>query len=580
MSIPNQNRSQQPRGLTLNTALQYLEKIENGKIPVNFCEVLDEKLQTFDFRPYGGKDSSSSQKHQTAGIDVGEIIHHALRSDVFALAIKNFDESVPEGFDYEARVYLWITENIVKPGLSPNFIPALMYVQCGNVERTRLIITEAAQNCAYFGVNKPCEVFALHYIPSRTILEQCLLQCVINLHLMYIMGITHGDLHSMNVLVAVLPEPVDLYYNVEGKKIFKIRTKYIVKIFDWDRSYCEALGKNPFIEDMFNYTFLNTNENKPVYDLYTLLCTVFYKPERVAGNEILERLADIYKYDNTALSYKETSKTFIISENEAKNLQKYKPTFTVVPRVEESKMYFEYPYRGSPPTLLVYFLGGAQAREALGVEIVPESVNKAMLALYKDGPVYKVMYYNGFSCRLTTESENLPAPYELLFRENVFEKYVVDSIPENSKYVYNIPNIAKPLYFQLEPNPPYTKGEKIHGLIANGGVNTYNTVDHLMIPQDVNESMPRPVAIRPETVDIEMKSPNKSSDMEIDFSEIIDSNRPGTPFTPKVGNTPYFDPIPPRSGNTPYFDPISPFGAKPPTRPKRKTTQPKTILDM
>lgn len=63
-----------------------------------------------------------------------------------------------------------------------------------------------------------------------------------------LMKTNHGDLHTDNVFIQKIEETT-FHYNINGT-IYSLKTNYLVKIFDYDRSYCENIGKNPLLRDI------------------------------------------------------------------------------------------------------------------------------------------------------------------------------------------------------------------------------------------------------------------------------------------------------------------------------------------
>ncbi len=54
-----------------------------------------------------------------------------------------------------------------------------------------------------------------------------------------------------NVLIQTLPEEIQLNFTI-GALNTRFSSKYIVKFFDWDRSYYETIGNNDIIADHMN----------------------------------------------------------------------------------------------------------------------------------------------------------------------------------------------------------------------------------------------------------------------------------------------------------------------------------------
>jgi hypothetical protein len=76
------------------------------------------------------------------------------------------------------------------------------------------------------------------------ILQNLLIQILFTLKIFYQVGLQHNDLHLNNIYVEYLDEEIDLVYFYDKNKWFEIRTKYMIKIFDFDRS--SFTGKDIF----------------------------------------------------------------------------------------------------------------------------------------------------------------------------------------------------------------------------------------------------------------------------------------------------------------------------------------------
>jgi len=91
-------------------------------------------------------------------------------------------------------------------------------------------------------------------------------------------GINHNDLHSGNIMLDKLKKPIILQYNI-GSKSVTFSTKYIVKIYDWDRSTRSTI-KNPKLDiDDFEAELGDNNTFNPKRDLYQTICTLANYPE-------------------------------------------------------------------------------------------------------------------------------------------------------------------------------------------------------------------------------------------------------------------------------------------------------------
>lgn len=98
-------------------------------------------------------------------------------------------------------------------------------------------------------------------------------------------GLIHNDLHLGNMFVQKLGKPTDFYYvltDASGTitKIINIRTEYLVKIFDFDRSYTFGIKNNPPFDITIpfpnsGYNFTNDKILATRYD-FSYICRYIY----------------------------------------------------------------------------------------------------------------------------------------------------------------------------------------------------------------------------------------------------------------------------------------------------------------
>jgi len=64
-----------------------------------------------------------------------------------------------------------------------------------------------------------------------------ILQVAYTLHVFGKIGFVHNDLHTGNILIETLTEPTDFVYILDDQHVVTLKTKYMARIFDFDRSY-------------------------------------------------------------------------------------------------------------------------------------------------------------------------------------------------------------------------------------------------------------------------------------------------------------------------------------------------------
>jgi len=91
-------------------------------------------------------------------------------------------------------------------------------------------------------------------------------------------NVRHNDLHGNNIFIKELDEYVDLYFQPSSEDVYiKIKTKYIVDLYDFDRAtvrYNLSIPRNNFLDDFYckNYGTCNLLNNK--YDLFTIIFNI------------------------------------------------------------------------------------------------------------------------------------------------------------------------------------------------------------------------------------------------------------------------------------------------------------------
>ena len=67
----------------------------------------------------------------------------------------------------------------------------------------------------------------------------------------------HNDLHLYNIYVEPIKEQRFNY--IYDKTLFTFKTNYLVKVFDFDRSFVTRLGENPYLASSFCETSSQCN---------------------------------------------------------------------------------------------------------------------------------------------------------------------------------------------------------------------------------------------------------------------------------------------------------------------------------
>ncbi len=225
------------------------------------------------------------------------------------------DDKMTNSLYYEEFVYNYITTNIIMKKISPNFIPIL------KSEKTTIenIIKTLESSNAFVNKDKLLEKLeniqemfpgiTTNFITTgsspdmisahKFILEidnetpqyeyhSIMFQFFHIFYVLHIYKIVHNDNHMSNFLIQTLPEEITLDFTINNFNV-KFSTRYIVKIFDWDRSYCEFIGKNSILKDYFYIRLVD--QFVPGRDFSTTI-GCFYDYDVYQFNQILNRIID------------------------------------------------------------------------------------------------------------------------------------------------------------------------------------------------------------------------------------------------------------------------------------------------
>lgn len=225
-----------------------------------------------------------------------------------------FNDAEISSLEYEARMYQYITDNIILKNVSPNFIPILLNHTCSidsiieNISslksntfdklyrKLKIIKTVGDPDIRFIMTGSAPDVMVMHMFcilvnslgpdQFRTMLDlkrsikrqlnlskseykAIIFQCFYIFYILHEYRIMHNDTHFSNMLVQLLDEPVIFEININGRLV-RFATQYVVKLFDWDRSYREDDGPN----DILNYYNTTRTISKfiPNRDFSQFLC--------------------------------------------------------------------------------------------------------------------------------------------------------------------------------------------------------------------------------------------------------------------------------------------------------------------
>jgi hypothetical protein len=86
-------------------------------------------------------------------------------------------------------------------------------------------------------------------------------------------GLRHNDLHFGNIFVEDVGKEITLFFHIERDKIIKVKTRYIPKIYDFDRGAIRysSVPRNVMLDVDFCRRIGECNGLNPKYDLFTFI---------------------------------------------------------------------------------------------------------------------------------------------------------------------------------------------------------------------------------------------------------------------------------------------------------------------
>lgn len=298
--------------MSTKSVIKILKKIADGEVKLDVCQLgsqLEEKVLK-------SKDSSSP-----SAVVFGKLISTTIDKDAefedINVAVKIFldiHHISNIGLLYEVEVYKYILDEIILPGYCMNFVPFIGYGKCNIPDTTEIfpyfqqydetfkedykeklmahpsagvnvLMTERMKNSMNF------HDFIMRQ--SEFSVATVLFQILYALTVMEKFRIMHNDLHFGNILIVEKEENVPMYFDIDGEK-FSFETRFIPYIFDWDYGYVEPLGDNPRITKTLCGESGICNRYSPRYDLYILLCTLFYSIKKRGFNHLNNYLKQTY----------------------------------------------------------------------------------------------------------------------------------------------------------------------------------------------------------------------------------------------------------------------------------------------
>lgn len=454
----------------METAIDFLHQLNEQRININVCDMNEKGLEIIGFgmkEPFSGKKPGKSSS--SSDIRYGTLYKKNFFRDVSSSILEKKESALPvtlkffvepekisndyAGLFYEIEVYKYIMERVIEPKVSPNFISYVAsgsckyseiksFVNCdqkcydnlSKVKREQMIllVTENANNGAKYNQDKG-EVLTFHQWLRDEKFDvtqeyAVIFQIIYSLEVMNRLRITHTDLHAGNILVTKFKNPIVLYYIYEfagNVYNFRIETRYIPYIFDWDFSSVRELGRNKKLD---SFKKLLMDEWIPYRDLYTLFCTSNWR-----------RFTKMYLNKVSELNEMKDKKYIEITEKE------YEQIVTNFPLYENIKNTYKV------------------KKEDLE-KIIPEKILDSITAVKESYVVFEILrnkkfyiyLYDNFYCRLTSISSSLLRPSDIILLS--FQHFRVDNVDQKTNLVFDIRNLKDAL----------TKKEKAENYMYRG----------------------------------------------------------------------------------------------------------------
>ncbi len=262
-----------------------------------------------------------------------------------------------QGTVYEGQVYKRLINWLISKQYTPNLVGFYGLWECPG--KAGKIISQKLSRVEQF-VFKPFEqrlalqLLYTEYVEGLTFedwltfpyysqtypeLNQIVLQIVYTLRVFEDVRLVHNDLHFGNILIQTLPRPVVLQFFITPTEWFTVKTRFIPKILDFDRSYWEELGPNRYLDEhTCRKTGVCSHYNSRI-DLFTLVKILAYVAKH--HPEILEQ------YRTQLSSYSKATINPLIASgwiNESKHFGRMcKPVINTLDRSTKCRVNFDPP---------------------------------------------------------------------------------------------------------------------------------------------------------------------------------------------------------------------------------------------
>lgn len=267
-----------------------------------------------------------------------------------------------KGLKYEKCIYSFITNNIIKKDISPNFIPLIAAKSCLMGQMLPLLnpqITKGVPKEKYDLFRELVNIIPdlkLNFIITGTTTDSTkikplidkmdyfdanpdefkpvLFQAVYSLAVMGMFGIVHNDLHFGNVLIQTLPSKISMQFKIRThtgiEETVRLYTDYVIKFFDWDRGYVKELGDNLFLSESVSIHQINNTRTKQDFaqflcglarypNIWKMAIDMFGKKKEIPNDPSFYEFGSKRNYQSVTIDDKDERK------NISKYFNEYKP---------------------------------------------------------------------------------------------------------------------------------------------------------------------------------------------------------------------------------------------------------------
>ncbi len=248
--------------------LSLTKSIQDASIKLKICELNSAFLS--NSTKVLTKDEKSSASNSIILFGALKIPLSNVNNNVVGkIFFKSLDPAKDNSLAVEAYVYEKVAWPLIRMHVTPHLILYIGYAICDmkNAPNTKIIgeIMREARRSIAGKSDKKYDFDEMHvlltersngkelyeYVQSEKLTwnewQGILFQLIYTIQCFIEFGFMHNDLHSGNIFVDEIPETTFFYFvyfpNGEGLKLFRIRTKYFLRIYDFD--FSTSVMKNP-----------------------------------------------------------------------------------------------------------------------------------------------------------------------------------------------------------------------------------------------------------------------------------------------------------------------------------------------